>query len=266
MSVPLLAENLRTGFDTERLPARSRRDRLRDRPGRHARHRRRVGQRQVRDGAVGDAPDRPARPDRRGHPHPLRGPRPRPARGGRARAIRGNEISMIFQEPMTSLNPVFTVGDQISEAVGCTSRRRRGDGAGGRDDGARRDPVAWPARPRLPPPALRRHAPARHDRDGAQLQPEAPDCRRADDRARRDRPGADPRADEGAARAPRHGDPADTHDLGVVAEMVDEVAVMYAGRIVERGPVAEIFASPQHPYTRRCSIRFRCSGCATRSR
>ena len=40
-----------------------------------------------------------------------------------------------------------------------------------------------------------------------------------------------------------------THDLGVVAEMVDEVAVMYAGRIVERGPVADIFASPQHPYT-----------------
>jgi oligopeptide/dipeptide ABC transporter ATP-binding protein len=40
-----------------------------------------------------------------------------------------------------------------------------------------------------------------------------------------------------------------THDLGVVAEMVDEVAVMYAGRIVERGPVAEIFSSPQHPYT-----------------
>ena len=40
-----------------------------------------------------------------------------------------------------------------------------------------------------------------------------------------------------------------THDLGVVAEMVDEVAVMYGGKIVERGPVTEIFASPQHPYT-----------------
>jgi len=40
-----------------------------------------------------------------------------------------------------------------------------------------------------------------------------------------------------------------THDLGVIAEMVDEVAVMYAGRIVEHGPVAEVFASPQHPYT-----------------
>ena len=40
-----------------------------------------------------------------------------------------------------------------------------------------------------------------------------------------------------------------THDLGVVAEMVDEVAVMYAGKIVERGPVKETFATPQHPYT-----------------
>jgi oligopeptide/dipeptide ABC transporter ATP-binding protein len=40
-----------------------------------------------------------------------------------------------------------------------------------------------------------------------------------------------------------------THDLGVIAEMADDVAVMYAGRVVERGPVATVFASPQHPYT-----------------
>ena len=55
-----------------------------------------------------------------------------------------------------------------------------------------------------------------------------------------------------------------THDLGVVAEMVDEVAVMYAGRIVERGPVADIFASPQHPYTEALLDSIPRSACGTR--
>ena len=58
-----------------------------------------------------------------------------------------------------------------------------------------------------------------------------------------------------------------THDLGVVAEMVDEVAVMYAGKIVERGPVQEIFAQPAAPvHGGAAARRSRCSGCATRRR
>ena len=90
--------------------------------------------------------------------------------------IRGNDISMIFQEPMTSLNPVFTVGEQIAESVRLHQGvdQQGGGDARRRDDAARRDPVGREAHARLPTPDVRRHAPARHDRDGAQLQPEAP--------------------------------------------------------------------------------------------
>ena len=80
--------------------------------------------------------------------------------------------------------------------------------------------------------------------------PDAADRRRADDRARRDDPGADPRA---AARLQREHGMAMlliTHDLGVVAELCDDVIVMYAGRVVEQAPVDELFAEPRHPYTR----------------
>ena len=173
----------------------------------------------------------------------------------RCEKIRGNEISMIFQEPMTSLNPVFTVGDQIAEAVMLHQQvsQARGARPGDRDArGSSASPSPERRVRRLSAPVVRRHASAGDDRDGAVLQPEAADRGRADDGSRRDHPGPDPRADARAAAS-------DsgmsilliTHDLGVVAEMADEVAVMYAGRVVERGPVARrSSARPQHPYTR----------------
>ena len=117
--------------------------------------------------------------------------------------IRGNDISMIFQEPMTSLNPVYSVGDQIAEAV----RSHRGVG---RKEAleralemlrARRHPRGGAPRQGLPASALGRDAPARDDRHGARLRSEAAHRRRADDGARRDDPGADPRADGGACRS-----------------------------------------------------------------
>ena len=81
--------------------------------------------------------------------------------------------------------------------------------------------------------------------------PRAADRRRADDGARRDDPGADPRVDGTPARRRRHRDHLITHDMGVVADMADDVAVMYGGRMVESGPVEAIFAeAPAHPYTR----------------
>ena len=126
MTELLAVENLRTGFDTHgRRHPRRRRRRLRDRAGRDARRRRRVGQRQVRDRALDHAPDRPAGPDRGGLAHPVRRAATSPrSREDEMAKIRGNDISMIFQEPMTSLNPVFTVGDQIAEAVRLHQKRR----------------------------------------------------------------------------------------------------------------------------------------------
>ena len=119
------------------------------------------------------------------------------------RAIAGCKMAMIFQEPMSSLNPCFTVGYQLSETLkvhlGLERKARR----------ARAIellqlvgiPSAGRAHRRLPAPDVGRHEPARHDRHGARLQSEAPDRRRADHRARRDDPGADPRPSASDCRA-----------------------------------------------------------------
>ena len=128
---------------------------------------------------------------------------------GEMRKLRGNEMAMIFQEPLTSLNPVFTVGDQIAEQVKLhkkVSRTRRP-----RDRAVEMlrlvgIPSPGAAREAVPARAVRRHAPARDDRHGALVRAEAAHRRRADDRARRDRPGPDPGAaqgDPGADRTPR---------------------------------------------------------------
>ncbi len=94
---------------------------------------------------------------------------------GEMEAIRGNDISMIFQEPMTSLNPLMTIGppDQRGDraAPGLVAARR--DGPGDRDAAPRPHPGAGAPRPRLSASALRRHAPARDDRDGAVVQSQA---------------------------------------------------------------------------------------------
>ena len=165
--------------------------------------------------------------------------------------IRGNDISMIFQEPMTSLNPVFTVGDQIAEAV------ELHEGLGKKDAIARAVEMM-----RLVgiPSAEKRVNDYPHQMSGGMRQrvmiamalSSNPKLLIADEpttaldvtvQAQILELMKDLRERLGMAIL------LITHDLGVVAEMVDEVAVMYAGRIVERGPVAEVFAEPQHPYT-----------------
>ena len=85
------------------------------------------------------------------------------------RAIRGNEISMIFQEPMTSLNPVFTVGRQISESFKYHQHLGKKE-ARDRDASAGRHSLSGQGRRRLSASAVRRHAPEGHDRHGAGLQ------------------------------------------------------------------------------------------------
>ena len=122
------------------------------------------------------------------------------------RRIRGNEIAMIFQEPMTSLNPVFTIGNQIAETLSCTrawtARRPASRPSRCWNGPPARCPA--PAR-RLPAQAVGRHAPARHDRHGPVVQARAADRRRAHHGARRHDPGADPEHHPRAAARPRHG-------------------------------------------------------------
>jgi oligopeptide/dipeptide ABC transporter ATP-binding protein len=165
--------------------------------------------------------------------------------------IRGNDISMIFQEPMTSLNPVFTVGEQIAESV----RLHQGVDKKEADERA----VEMMRRVGIPSAAKRVHD-YPHQMSGGMRQRVMigmalscnPKLLIADEpttaldvtvQAQILELMKDLREQLGMAIL------LITHDLGVVAEMVDQVAVMYGGRIVERGPVKEIFASPQHPYT-----------------
>jgi oligopeptide/dipeptide ABC transporter ATP-binding protein len=166
-------------------------------------------------------------------------------------SVRGNEISMIFQEPMTSLNPVYTVGEQIAEAM-------RVHRSVGKAEAAARA-VEMLALVGIPEPA-RRAKDYPHQLSGGMRQRVMIGMALA----------CDPKliiADEPTTALDvtiqaqilelmmelreRLGMSIllITHDLGVVAEMCDEVVVMYAGRVVERGPVASVFGSPQHPYT-----------------
>ena len=167
------------------------------------------------------------------------------------RQIRGGRIGMIFQEPMTSLNPVFTVGDQIAEAVRLHRDVSRA--------AARARALEMLRLVRMADPE-RRLDEYPHQLSGGMRQRVMiamalacePDLVIADEpttaldvtiQAQILELLADLRQRLGTAIL------LITHDLGVVAETCDEVAVMYAGRIVERAPAAELFARPLHPYT-----------------
>ena len=170
---------------------------------------------------------------------------------GRMRELRGDRLAMIFQEPMTSLNPAFTIGEQIVEAllrhrkaskseareraiealrqVRIPSPERRFDDYPHRLSGGMRQramiAMALACRPKLlicdePTTAL-----------DVTIQAQILELMRT------------LREETGTAII------LITHDLGVIAELADDVAVMYAGRIVEQAPSAKLFDSPQHPYT-----------------
>jgi len=168
------------------------------------------------------------------------------------REVRGAQIGLVFQEPMTALNPVFTVGDQIAETLVVHGR------AGRRE--ARGRAVALLDAVRVPDPA-RRVDDYPHQLSGGLRQRAliamALACRPALLIA--DEPTTaldvtiqaqildllrDMKRQFGLSLL------LITHDLGVVAETADRVAVMYAGRIVEEAPVGELFRDPKHPYTR----------------
>jgi hypothetical protein len=167
-------------------------------PGETHRHRRRIGLRQDRHQQVDHAAAARAAPasSTANRAEILFGgtqPRHRVPESRCAR-VRGDKIAMIFQEPMTSLNPVFTVGWQLDEALRYHTKlnKKQRREAGHRDAQLVEIPNPEQRYQGIPAPALGRHAAARHDRHRALLRARHPDRRRAHDRPRRDDPGPDP--------------------------------------------------------------------------
>jgi len=168
------------------------------------------------------------------------------------RSIRGKEIAMIFQEPMTSLNPVFTIGDQICEVL--MLHEKLGKSAAMTEAQRLLDMV------RLPDSAQLLHR-FPHQLSGGMRQrvmiATALACRPKLLIADEPTTALDVTIQAQILNIMRDlqktlgmGMVFITHDMGVVAEMADHVVVMWKGQKVEEGPVNEIFANPQHPYTR----------------
>ncbi len=168
------------------------------------------------------------------------------------RSIRGKEIAMIFQEPMTSLNPVFTIGDQICEVL--MLHEKLGKSAAMTEAQRLLDMVRLPDSGQL----LHRFP---HQLSGGMRQrvmiAMALACRPKLLIADEPTTALDVTIQAQILNIMRDlqktlgmGMVFITHDMGVVAEMADHVVVMWKGKKVEEGPVNEIFANPQHPYTR----------------
>ncbi|RIE05134.1 ABC transporter ATP-binding protein [Cohnella faecalis] len=170
----------------------------------------------------------------------------------RMRSIRGNEISMIFQDPMSSLNPVFTIGKQLTEAITLHERVSR--------RAARERAIELLRLTGIPAPE-RRMGEYPHQLSGGMRQrimiAIALACRPALLIADEPTTALDVTIQAQILdllgelnRSYGMSVLLITHDLGVVAEVCSRVLVMYLGQIVEEAPVHELFARPRHPYTK----------------
>jgi len=174
------------------------------------------------------------------------------ASDARLRGLRGSEVAMIFQEPMTSLNPVFSIGDQIAEAIMLHQNVSY--------DQAFKDAVALLDRVGIPSPD-RRARDYPHQLSGGMRQrvmiAMAVSCRPKVLIADEPTTALDVtvqaqifdllneiQRDFGAAIM------LITHDMGAISEMADRVAVMYAGRVIEEASADQVLDTPQHPYAR----------------
>jgi oligopeptide/dipeptide ABC transporter ATP-binding protein len=169
----------------------------------------------------------------------------------RLRAIRGNDVAMIFQEPMTSLNPVLRVGEQVAEAIELHQHASRAQ--------ARKQTIEAFARVGIPAPEQRVDE-YPHQLSGGMRQRVMiamalacnPQLLIADEPTTALDVTIQAQILELIAKLQRDLGMAVlliTHDLGVVAETARRVAVMYAGRVVEEADVLELFERPRHPYT-----------------
>jgi oligopeptide/dipeptide ABC transporter ATP-binding protein len=168
------------------------------------------------------------------------------------RDVRGNQISMIFQEPMTSLNPVYTCGDQIAESVQLHDSVSRGE--------------AWSRAVHMLeqvgiPEAARRARQYPHQMSGGMRQrvmiamalSTNPELLIADEPTTALDVTIQAQILElmkALREANRMAIMLITHDLGVIAEMADDVVVMYAGKIFEKASVTQIYEAPHNPYTK----------------
>jgi peptide/nickel transport system ATP-binding protein/oligopeptide transport system ATP-binding protein len=166
--------------------------------------------------------------------------------------VRGNDISMIFQEPMTSLNPVFTIGDQIMEAIVLHQGLDKTE--------ARKRAIEMLNRVKIPSPEKRIDS-YPHQLSGGMRQRAmiamALSCQPKLLIADEPTTALDVTIQDQVLQLLKEiqGDMGMsvmliTHDLGVVAEIADRMAVMYAGRIFEYGPIEAIFGRMRNPYTR----------------
>jgi peptide/nickel transport system ATP-binding protein len=171
---------------------------------------------------------------------------------GQMRSIRGNQIAMIFQEPMTSLNPVFTCGHQVQEALQLHLKIGKKE--------AKQKTIDLFKQVQLPNPELlfRRYP---HQLSGGQKQrvmiAMAMSCEPALLICDEPTTALDVTVQKTILQLIKElqqtrqmGVIFITHDLGVVAEVADRAVVMYRGEIVEQGRVADLFTNPQHPYTK----------------